>query len=202
MVRGFGAACAAMALTVAPAQAACWNADETSAATVRELQSVLMVAALRCQVSHHEFTADYNGFLRANRYAIQQMNDRLKAHFIKAAGPAVGQTAYDSFTTSLANGHGGEGASAEICDGMAALAREAGMMAGSTDGLLLLAARQGLTVSLPEGVCVGTSMTTALAAPAIATPSIERASIATASIDPAMAARSIVPASLTDGPSR
>ena len=159
-----------------------------------EMSSTRM-AALRCQVSHHEFTEDYNGFLRANRYAIQQMNDRLKAHFIKAAGPAKGQTAYDSFTTSLANSHGGEGASAEICDGMAALAREAGLMAGSTEGLLMLAARQGLAVSLPEGVCAGAGMTTALGTPvaAIGAASFEQSRIATASIDPAMAAPSVAP---------
>ena len=166
MIKGFGAACAAVALGVAPAQAACWNADETAAATVRELQSVLMVAALRCQVAHHEITEDYNVFLRANRYTIQQMNDRLKAHFIKAGGAAKGQTAYDAFTTSLANGHGAEGASAEVCDGMGALAREAGLMAGSAEGLLLLAARQGLAISLPEGECARPAMTMALAAPA------------------------------------
>ena len=155
MVRRFGAAVASLALATAamPATAGCWNADETAAATVRELQSTLMVAALRCQAAHNGFMEDYNGFLRANRTAIQQMNDRIKTHFVKAVGPVRGITAYDVFTTSLANSHGAEGASPELCAGMSALSREAALMANSAEGLLLLAARQGLTVTLPEGAC-------------------------------------------------
>ena len=168
MNRGFGAACAALALAAAPmpATAACWNADETSAATVRELQSVLMVAALRCQAAGKGFMDDYNGFLRANRYTIQQMNDRIKAHFIKAVGPARGLNEYDAFATALANGHGAEGASVEICSGMAALAREAALMAGSAEGLLLLSARQGLVVTVPEGPCTRAPVLALEASPA------------------------------------
>lgn len=166
MIRILGAAGAAMALAVAPLQAACWRSEEASAANVRELQSALMVAMLRCSAAGRDFSADYNVFLRANRATIQQMNDRIKAHFVRSAGPARGQIAYDSFTTSLANNHGAEGSSAELCDDMDALAREGALMQGSAEGLMLLAAREGLNVRLPEGRCDEPAATVAMATPA------------------------------------
>ncbi len=136
-----------------PAQASCWNAEEASAATVRELQSMLMVAALRCQVSGHAMMAEYNRFVVSNRSAIGAMNDRLKAHFIRSMGPVAGQRGYDSFTTSMANGYGAASSGSEVCATAASLAREASMMENSVDGLLLLADRQGLVARLPEGLC-------------------------------------------------
>jgi hypothetical protein len=156
----------ACAVLAAPAQSACWNAEEASAATVRELQSMLMVAALRCQVSGHAMMEDYNRFVVANRGAIGTINDKLKVHFIRSMGPVAGQRAYDSFTTSMANGYGAAASGGETCGAASSLAREAAMMSGSVEGLLLLADRQGLVARLPEGLCrdVG-SMTVASAAP-------------------------------------
>src|SRR3569832_1686497 len=106
MFRNFLCAATVAAVVTAPIQAACWNADEASAAGVRELQSMLMVAALRCQVAGHPMMDDYNQFVQANRTTIGAMNDRLKAHFIRTFGAVGGQRAYDSFTTSMANGFG------------------------------------------------------------------------------------------------
>jgi len=143
----------AAALVATPLQAACWKNDEASAATVRTLQSMLMVAALRCQVAHHDITADYNEFVKANRTTIQTLNDKLKSHFIRAHGPVAGQTEYDRFTTTLANGFGAAASGAEVCAGAASLAREAAMIAGSVEGLLLLAGREGLSTVLPDGTC-------------------------------------------------
>ena len=147
------AVAAAAALVAAPIQAACWKSDEASAATIRTLQSMLMVAALRCQVAKHDITGDYNEFIKANRAALTGMNDKLKAHFIRTHGPVAGQTEYDRFTTSLANGYGAAPSGAEICAGTASLAREAAMMAGSVEGLLLLAGREGILTTLPDGTC-------------------------------------------------
>lgn len=153
MVKAVLAAVTACALLTAPVRAACWNGEEASAATVRELQSMLMVAALRCQVSGHALMEDYNRFVVANRAAIGAMNDRLKAHFIHAGGPVAGQRAYDSFTTSMANGYGGAASGGETCNTAGSLAREAALMAGSVEGLLLIAEREGLVARLPEGLC-------------------------------------------------
>lgn len=153
MRKSFGAAVAAVVMLAMPANAACWSSDETSAATIREFQSMLMVATLRCQVAHHDMTHDYNDFLKANKALIQRGNDRIKAHFVKASGPAAGQKAYDSFATHLANGYGADGSSGDVCDTMSALAREAALIGGNENGLLLLADRQGLTTEVPGGSC-------------------------------------------------
>lgn len=135
------------------AQAACWNKDETSAANIRELQSMLMVTALRCQAAGHGLMGDYNAFVVANRATLGTMNDRLKAHFIHAMGPVAGEHAYDSFTTSMANGYGSAASDGALCAAAASLAREAALMAGSMEGLLLLADHQGLVARIPDGPC-------------------------------------------------
>jgi hypothetical protein len=166
MFKAVMAVAAACGVLVAPAQAACWNAEEASAATVRELQSMLMVAALRCQVSGHAMMTEYNHFVVSNRGAIGAMNDKLKAHFIRSMGPVAGQRAYDSFTTSMANGYGAASSGGEVCATASSLAREAAMMENSVDGLLLLADRQGLVARLPDGLCRDAApMTIASAAP-------------------------------------
>ena len=81
------------------------------------------------------------------------MNDRLKAHFIRAFGLVGGQRAYDSFTTSMANGFGAAASGADACDEAGSLAREGAATAGSSEGLMLLVERQGLVAKLPEGLC-------------------------------------------------
>jgi hypothetical protein len=153
MVKTVIAVAAACGMLAAPVQASCWNAEEASAATVRELQSMLMVAALRCQVSGHAMMDEYNHFVVSNRGAIGAMNDKLKAHFIRSMGPVAGQRGYDSFTTSMANGYGAASSGGEVCATASSLAREASMMENSVDGLLLIADRQGLVARLPEGLC-------------------------------------------------
>jgi len=155
MIKKMLIAATAVAVTTAPVHAACWKSDEASAASVRELQSMLMVAALRCQVSGYPMMNDYNQFVQANRTAIVAMNDRIKAHFIRAFGPVGGQRAYDSFTTSMANGYGAAASGADVCGDADSLAREGASMNGSVDGLMLLAERQGLVAKLPEGLCEG-----------------------------------------------
>ena len=159
MFRKFLSAASVAALVTAPMQAACWNADEASAAGVRELQSMLMVAALRCQVAGHPMMNDYNQFVQANRTTIGAMNDRLKAHFIRTFGVVGGQRAYDSFTTSMANGYGAASSGADVCADADSLALEGAGMSGSIEGLKLLAERQGLVAKLPEGLCAGVART-------------------------------------------
>lgn len=161
MRKALGAAFAAVALASAPVQAACWNEQEVSAGTIREFQSLLMVATLRCQVMHVDITGDYNAFLGANKSTIQKMNDRLKVHFIKTHGPVEGQRRYDGFATSLANAYGSRQGAAEVCVGVASLAREAALMAGSEEGLVLLAQRQGIATAFPEAVCAAGGVTVA-----------------------------------------
>jgi hypothetical protein len=154
MLKSVGAAVAAVALIAStPSNAACWTKDETAAATIREFQSMLMVATLRCQVAHHDMTAEYNDFLKANKLLIQKQNSKIKAHFVRGSSAAAGQKAYDSFTTHLANGYGADGSSDEVCGNMASLAKEAGLVGGNIDGMLTLATRVNLTTEVPGGTC-------------------------------------------------
>ena len=51
----------------AQAQAGCWNQTQVAAAKVRDLQSRLMVATLRCAAMGQDVAAAYNRFLAANR---------------------------------------------------------------------------------------------------------------------------------------
>ncbi|MDB5686813.1 MAG: hypothetical protein JWR77_1402 [Rhizorhabdus sp.] len=149
---GFAALCATL-LAAAPAQSACWSDDQLTAARVRDLQTFLMVETLRCQVMRFDLSADYNGFLRANRGAIGTANDRLKGFFIKADGPVFGQQSYDRFTTRLANAYGAGHTNAESCEQARTIAHEAAMMDNSQEGLMMIADRQGLSPQLPGGIC-------------------------------------------------
>src|SRR3954451_4143092 len=101
---------AALALLGAqPAQAAmdCWNTQQASAAKVRDLQSRLMVAALRCKAMGYDVLATYNDFIRRNREALQATNGIIRAQFATGYGKDA-DVYYDRFATSLANHYGGD----------------------------------------------------------------------------------------------
>ena len=113
---------AGLALVTAPAHAACWSAQDTSAAEVRDLQTMLMVATLRCHAAHVDITGAYNAFIASAEPAIDSANDRIKAHFRTAGGPVIGQRDYDHFTTILANAYGAGATTPQDCDRAAAVA--------------------------------------------------------------------------------
>lgn len=146
-------AVAAVLSTISPANAGCWSAEPASAAQVRDLQTFLMVETLRCQAVGFDIATEYNGFVNANRTAIGHANDQLKAFFIGSAGPVYGQTAYDRFTTALANSYGAGRTNADSCEAARSVATEAALMANSHEGLAMLADRQGLDPILPGGRC-------------------------------------------------
>ncbi len=152
-MRNIICAAAAALSAVAPAHAGCWPVEHASAARVRDLQSFLMVETLRCQAMGFNIASDYNAFVRGNRTAIGAANDRLKAFFVGSAGPVYGQSAYDRFTTSLANAYGAARTNAESCESARSLAAEAALMANSHEGLVMIADRQGLNPALPGGRC-------------------------------------------------
>jgi hypothetical protein len=101
-----GAAAALMLCVSMPAHAVmgCWNPTQVAAAKVRDLQSRLMVATLRCQSAGADVTQAYNRFVRANRETIQGANQVLLAQFRTGFGASQGETQYDHFATALANG--------------------------------------------------------------------------------------------------
>jgi hypothetical protein len=151
---GLFAAAAAMLCVAMPAQAAmgCWNSSQVAAAKVRDLQSRLMVATLRCQAMGADVSGAYNSFVRANRTAIQGANAVLLAQFRSGYG-SQGETQYDRFATALANIYGADATDSGICAETAALAEEAAQANGDIGHLVAIEDRLGFSSDLPGGQC-------------------------------------------------
>jgi hypothetical protein len=146
-----GLKCAAAALALAgsgvsgAAQAACWNEDAVEAAQVRDLDTMLMVASLRCRIGGQGIPASYNAFVRESRSTLSAMNDRLRSHFGDL-------NSYDRYVTSVANRYGG-GAAGLDCGDMASILRDARGADGSAPELVKVARQAGITPSLPGARC-------------------------------------------------
>ena len=155
MTKGGFALGLAMLVAAQPAQAAmgCWNQRDASAAKVRDLQSRLMVASLRCRAMGFDILPSYNKFVRTSRGALQDSNGLIKARFAAAYGKGAAQSRYDSFTTAMANTYGGDQTSQEICRETAAIAKEAAEADGDIDRLVAIGESMGRTPRLPGGEC-------------------------------------------------
>lgn len=156
----WGGLCAAAAMTLCaalPANAAmgCWNDTHVAAAKVRDLQSRLMVASLRCSAMGVDVTPAYNRFVVANRAAIQNANGVILAQF-RAGHGAQAQLHYDRFTTALANAYGGDATDRRVCADTAAVAEEGAAARGNVGRLLDIADRFGFGSALPGGRCGAT----------------------------------------------
>ena len=148
------AAAALACCAVVPAQAttACWNETELAAAKVRDLQSRLMVAALRCQAMGVDITPAYNRFVVANREVIQGANRVIMAQFRTGFG-AAGERHYDAFATALANAYGDDATDSTICAETALIAEQAAAANGDIAALVALEDRFGFASPLPGGRC-------------------------------------------------
>ena len=136
----------------ARADIGCWNSEQTAAAKLRDLQSRLMVASLRCRAIGIDVLAPYNAFVSVNRTTLQAANGVLKAQFEAGYG-AEGQSAYDRFTTALANEYGADATTDAVCAETADVALEAAEAEGDVRRLLALADRFGPAPELPGGEC-------------------------------------------------
>lgn len=146
---------AALSLCVsAPAQAVmgCWNETQVAAAKVRDLQSRLMVATLRCSAMGLNVAPAYNRFVNANRTTIQSANGVILAQFRAGVGAAA-QVHYDRFATALANIYGDDATNQNVCAETAMLADEAANAGGDIHQLVSIADRFGQTPELPGGRC-------------------------------------------------
>jgi ribosome-binding ATPase YchF (GTP1/OBG family) len=150
----FAMAAAAALMAAAPANAAlaCWEQDTAAAAKIRNLQSRLMVAALRCSASGVDVLPAYNRFVIANRSTIQAANGRIKQHFTRGFGDA-GERQYDAFATMLANIYGGDETTQQTCGEAEATANEGVAAEGDIMKLLRVADAAGPTPPLPNGEC-------------------------------------------------
>lgn len=143
------AACAVLAV---PAEAACWSSAAYQAAQVRELETMLMVEALRCRRSEADFLPTYNDFVRTSRPALIKVNDTLRNHFMNEVGAARALDAYDDYVTSVANRYGA-GTAGLNCSDMASIARAAAAANGSNEALVELALVADMRPNVPGDRC-------------------------------------------------
>jgi hypothetical protein len=137
------------ALSAAPASAACWTAAEVDAAKVRELETMLMVNALRCRHSGEDFLGSYNHFVREGRVALTRVNETLRGHF---AASGTGLNGYDRYVTALANRHGAGGTGLD-CGDFKSILSAARAEKGSMSGLVRLANDAQVRAHMPGGQC-------------------------------------------------
>lgn len=152
--RGLFAAAAITMCVATPANAVmgCWNETQVAAAKVRDLQSRLMVATLRCQAMGQNVSEAYNRFVRANMSAIQGANGVLMAQF-RAGYGNQGEAQYDHFATALANIYGDDQTDRTVCAQTVALAEEGAAAGGDVEQLVALEDRLGFVSPLPGGQC-------------------------------------------------
>lgn len=80
----------------------CFTAAEHKATMVRQLQTELMVAALKCAGHPADLSGRYNAFIRKFGKEIGANADVLRGYFSRAYGSGHARK-MDSFVTSLAN---------------------------------------------------------------------------------------------------
>ena len=154
--KNIGAAVVAVALfcvnaSEAQAESGCWQASEVAAAKVRDLQTRMMVAGLKCRGYGPELLAAYNRFVVVHRASIQRHNGVLRARFIRMDGRSAGQRGYDRYATALANAYGATSADPAACGEMVGLAKRAAT-ARAID-LVALAEDHGLEPEMKGGAC-------------------------------------------------
>lgn len=160
------AAWAVLAAGSAHASAAtCWNPVEEAAAKVRNLQTRLMVATLHCQLVGADITPAYNSFVRVNRSTLQGASSVLRTR--------LGERAYDSFVTWIANVSAGSMADAAQCAVAAEVAGAGEGAGGDVQKLVALEARLNAPIALPGGACPVTFTLASAPAPvAVAAPPV------------------------------
>lgn len=142
------AAATLVALPISGAQAACWGETAISAAKVRDMETMLMVSALRCRSTDAQILGAYNHFVRSNRIALTQVNDTLRKQFADQGG----LNAYDRYVTSIANRYGA-GAVGLSCADMSSILAAAQSEGGSLAGLSRLAEAAGVEPVLSGNRC-------------------------------------------------
>lgn len=151
MVRTLIIAFAATAIVAAPAEAACWKTDQVAAAKVRDLETMLMVSALRCR-GEGNILERYNKFVVKARSALTQVNNTLRVHFAESVGAGRALNAYDGYVTRVANRYGA-GADGLSCNDLSSITDAAANETPSFDALAALAERAGVRPLLDGAPC-------------------------------------------------
>lgn len=142
------AAAVLVAVPVNAAQAACWTEVAIDAAKVRDMETMLMVSALRCRNQDPNILPTYNAFIRSSRVALTQVNDTLRRQFADQGG----LNGYDRYVTSIANRYGA-GAEGLSCVDMASILSAARSESGSLAGLARLATAANVEPVLTDRRC-------------------------------------------------
>lgn len=153
LIAKFVAASVSAALLAGSAQAGCWNEAEYQAAHVKELETMLLVEALKCRGTPTNFLEAYNTFIETNRPALTQVNATMKGWFAKELGAKAAENALDSYLIKVANRYGG----ASQCADMAAITNAAGQTEGNSDALYKVAVTYQAIPTVPGEVCTATS---------------------------------------------
>lgn len=152
LFQGAGVLACAAILAASPAQAGCWNASEAAAAKVRDLDTMLMVSALRCRFSDVSVMERYNAFVVQDRAALVQVNDTLRAHFAPGLSAKEALNAYDNYVTAVANAYGA-GAEGMSCADLGSIVDAAMADGASYDALVAVAERAGVQPRMDGGAC-------------------------------------------------
>ncbi len=156
------AAAAATALLASPANAACWTDTAYEAAQVRELDTMLMVEALRCRKTAADFVSAYNRFVVTSRPALLKANAALRGHFAAQVGERGALTAYDNYMTTVANRYGA-GSEGLDCNDIASIVLAAIATNGSADALYQVAVRAEMVPTIRGRRCEPGSGTVTIA---------------------------------------
>lgn len=146
------AAAAATVMLAGSANATCWSDVAYKAAQVRELDTMMMVEALRCRKTAANFVHDYNNFVVASRPALLKANADLRSHFSDSVGQKGALNAYDNYMTTVANRYGA-GTEGLACEDMASIARAALATNGSADALYQIAVAANMVPSIAGERC-------------------------------------------------
>ena len=147
-------ALAATALLAGSAQAGCWTDAAYQAAQVRELDTMLMVEALRCRKTAANFVGEYNRFVQVSRPALLKANADLRAHFAGEVGERGALNAYDNYMTTVANRYGA-GTEGLDCTDVASIVRAAAATKGSATALYQVAAAADMRPNIEGRRCAG-----------------------------------------------
>lgn len=147
------AAAAAAMIFSGSASAACWSPRAIEAAKVRDFETMLMVATLRCRTQGVSMGEDYNRFVREKRAVLVAVNDELRTQTADGRTGRAALDAYDRFVTAIANSHGA-GTGRYVCEDFRAMVKAANAAASDRTALLALAVEAGSDPVLPTKRCV------------------------------------------------
>lgn len=143
---------AALGMLVAQPAQACWSDHEAKAASVANLNMMMMVTALRCRNGKDNFLSDYNRFVKNNNGVLGSQNAVIKARFARLNGVKGAEGATDRFTIGLAN-HYGTGHATMGCGELKKLAADLGSKSRDSVALINIAELKAGTPKLPGGQC-------------------------------------------------